>query len=105
MELNQRPIPEPALRDKDAVEVLRVWIAEEGLHCSLKIGMYEESTQVPEGRAWGKILADVARHIANALEQGYKHDAVQSLADIRDVFLTELEAPSTNAHGSFVDRH
>jgi len=35
MKLGQRPVPEAALRDKDAVEMLRVWIAEGGLHCSL----------------------------------------------------------------------
>ena len=35
--LNQRPIPEAALRDEDAVEMLRVWIAERGLHCSMKV--------------------------------------------------------------------
>ena len=65
--MNVRQVPEAALRDPDAVELARVWVAEEGLHCSLKIGMYHESTDGDERRAWGTILADMTRHIANAL--------------------------------------
>ena len=42
IKLNQRPVPEAALRDNDAVEMLRVWIAEGRLHCSIKVGMYHE---------------------------------------------------------------
>jgi hypothetical protein len=47
--------------------MLRVWIAEKKLHCSMKVGMYRETMNIPEEKAWGKILADVARHFANAL--------------------------------------
>src|SRR5262245_33211441 len=75
IKLNQRPIPEAALRDKDAVEMLRVWIAEGGLRCSIKVGMYRETMDVAEEKAWGTILADVARHVANALESGYASNA------------------------------
>ena len=72
--MNVRQVPEAALRDPDAVELARVWVAEEGLHCSLKIGMYHESTDVDERRAWGTILADMTRHIANALRDAYGLD-------------------------------
>ena len=44
MALNERVIPEAALRDENSVEMLRVWIAEKKLHCSMKIGMYRETT-------------------------------------------------------------
>ena len=67
---NERPIPPSALRDPNSVEMLRVWIAEGGLHCSLKIGMYRDTTKIPEEVAWGMILSDIARHIANALSEG-----------------------------------
>lgn len=51
---NERPIPEGALRDKDAVEMLRVWIAEQKLHCSMKVGMYEEGMDGdPRGEGLG----------------------------------------------------
>jgi hypothetical protein len=47
--------------------MLRVWIAERKLHCSMKVGMYRETMKIPEEKAWGVILADVARHVACGL--------------------------------------
>lgn len=105
MELNQRPIPEAALRDKDAVEMLRVWIAERGLHCSIKVGMYRETMNIPEEEAWGTILADIARHVAAALQSGYSMDASRSLDRIQQHFLDELANPTSDAKGGFLQRH
>lgn len=105
VKLNQRPIPEAALRDADAVEMLRVWIAQQGLHCSMKVGMYRETMNVAEEKAWGTILADVARHIANALQAGYSTDAADSLQKIRASFLEELGDPTSEATGDFVRKH
>jgi hypothetical protein len=105
IKLNQRPIPEAALRDENAVEMLRVWIAERGLHCSIKVGMYRETMNVSEEKAWGTILADVAKHVANALQAGYSTDIEESLEKIRDSFLKELDAPTSKAEGDFVSKH
>ncbi|KAB8042291.1 DUF5076 domain-containing protein [Janthinobacterium aquaticum] len=65
--MNERPIPLAAQRNIDAVEILRVWVAERQLHCSLKIGMYRDGMGIDEELAWGVILADAARHISKAL--------------------------------------
>lgn len=105
MKLNERPIPEAALRDEDAVEMLRVWIAEKKLHCSMKVGMYRETMNIPEEKAWGVILADVARHVANALESGYSTNAAESLKKILESFVNELDTPSSEIKGDFVQRH
>jgi len=64
-------VPPAAQEDDKSVEMLRVWIAQKGLHCSLNIGMYEEAKRVNEEKAWGIILADAAKHIADALEISY----------------------------------
>jgi hypothetical protein len=104
MSLNERPIPEPAVRDPDSVEMLRVWIAERGLHCSLKIGMYLESTNVQEEKAWGKILADVAMHVANALREGYGVDATHAVNEIKLAFLAELSSDAVETSGGIVQR-
>lgn len=103
--LNQRPIPEAALRDAEAVEMLRVWIAERGLHCSMKVGMYREAMNGPEEEAWGTILADVARHLAKALESGYSTNEAESLQKVRDSFMKELGMPTSEAKGDFVRKH
>ncbi|WP_249341926.1 DUF5076 domain-containing protein [Stenotrophomonas maltophilia] len=84
--INERPIPHAAFEDENAVEMLRVWIAAKGLHCSMKVGMYREQFEVPEEKAWGRILADVARHLASALESGYGADAHASLREIQECF-------------------
>lgn len=97
--MNERPIPEAALRDEDAVEMLRVWIAEKKLHCSMKAGMYRETMSISEEKAWGTILADVARHLANALESGYAISAAESLKTIRDSFVNELAVPTSEVKG------
>jgi len=100
--MNVRPVPDPAVRDPDAVEMARVWIAEHGLHCSLKVGMYHESHDVAEQRAWGTILADMTRHIANALHEAYGLDADKSIELIRDAYIGELASPTSDAKGGFV---
>lgn len=105
IKLNQRPIPEAALRDEDAVEMLRVWIAERRLHCSMKVGMYRETMNVSEEKAWGTILADVAKHVSEALESGYSANATESLQKIQDSFMKELGASTMEAEGDFVSKH
>ena len=102
--LNERPIPPAALRDPSAVEMLRVWIAEGRLESSIKIGMCAESTDIPEDRAWCVILADLARHISNALQSGYGFPG-DVLGGIKRSFLQELGAPTSSAQGEFVEKN
>lgn len=102
--MQERPIPEAVSRDPNSVEMLRVWIAEKKLHCSLKVGMYQESMQIPEEVAWGTILADVARHLANALHDGYGHDRAAALRRIGDKFLDEIDRSTSAATGEFISK-
>lgn len=99
--LNEGAIPEAALRDKNAVEILRAWIAERRLQCSSKVGMYHEKTDITEGRARGVILADVTRHVAMAMETRYSADRTKIIREIRDSFLKELGTPTSDAAGEF----
>lgn len=95
-----RLVPPAALRDPDSWEVLRVWIAEQGLHVSLKVGCFGDV----ETQAWGTLLADAARHVADALsgaDQGAE-DREVILAQIAEVFLAEMEEPTSATRGSFV---
>jgi hypothetical protein len=102
--MNERPVPEAALRDKNAVEMLRVWIAEQQLHCSIKVGMYQETMNIPEGHAWGVILSDVTRHVAMALEAAYAADCSKVIDEIRDSYLRELAVPGSKTVGEFVEQ-
>ena len=100
--MNERPIPEAAVEDENSVEMLRVWIAAKKLHCSMKVGMYRETSKVSEEKAWGVLLADVARHLSKALESGYGVDADVALSAIREKFNDELNAPTSSTDGGFV---
>ncbi len=102
MTMNERPIPEAAFQDDNAVEMLRVWIAGRKLHCSLKVDMYQESTSISEPVAWGTILADAARHVASALQTGYGLDPDETTQRLKESFVTELDRPSSSAQGKFV---
>ncbi|MES2070030.1 MAG: DUF5076 domain-containing protein [Pseudomonadota bacterium] len=100
--MNERPIPEAALRDSDSVEMLRVWVAERQLHCSLKVGMYRDGMGIEEETAWGTILADAARHIAKALHPTSEEGEKIALAKISNKISEELLNPTSEKHGQFV---
>ena len=97
--MDARAIPPAALRDDKAVELARIWIAEQGLHCSLKVGLYAEHGVARETSAWGIILADLAGHVADALSA----DGMAPKADLFDAiveaFNAEVDTPSSARTG------
>jgi hypothetical protein len=97
--MKQLVVPPAATRDPEGFEVLRAWIAERGLHCSLKIGMYGEE----EMRAWGILLADAARHVADALSSSGERDREAVLDEIQASFSRELDKPTSETNGGFVN--
>ena len=97
--MDPRVIPPAALRDTNSVEMARIWIAEQGLHCSLKIGMYAEQDGLTETRAWGIILADIAGHVADALSADGLAGKAELLEAIIDSFNDEVSAPSSGRTG------
>lgn len=92
-------IPPAALRDAGALELARVCIAERGLHCSLRVGLYAGDGVARETAAWGVILADLAGHVADALSA----EGLGSRADLLDAvverFNVEAAAPSSERTG------
>jgi hypothetical protein len=94
-------IPPVAQADLDSWELLRAWVADQGLHCSVKVGVYE-AIGIPEEKAWGTILADAARHVADALSSLGIRDAETALAEIRRHFEAELDEASSKRSGNLV---
>jgi Domain of unknown function (DUF5076) len=95
-------IPPAAQRDSNAREILRVWIAECGLHTSVRIGVYKDC-KVPEQEAWGIILADTARHISRGFAEESDVGEKEVLAAIKDSFLQEIDDPTSEIEGGFAD--
>jgi hypothetical protein len=84
--------------------MLSAWIAERSLHCTLNIGMWQEAGR-NEAAAWGVLLADVVRHIGNAIQEE-RGSSAQATADaIVTALLCELESPTSKAIGKFSPGH
>jgi hypothetical protein len=87
-------IPPAAARDKASFEVLRVWIAEQGQHVSIRSGAWEDPF------AWGIVLADLARHIALAQKiQKPETDADIFVERLLEGFHAEIENPTDEPEG------
>jgi hypothetical protein len=95
-------VPDAALRDPESIEMLRVWIAEKSLWCSIRTGIYQKRKYVSEEKAWGVILADAARHIADALPADCGMKAPETIQRIKESFIAELAKPTSDTEGQFV---
>lgn len=84
--------------------MLSAWIAERGLHCTMNVGMWEAEGHNEPG-AWGVLLADVVRHLANAIQAQRGVDSATTVEGIVDSLLEELNKPTSNANGEFHPGH
>jgi hypothetical protein len=94
---NELPVPPTARSDKDAREVIRAWAAHQGLHCSLNVDNWGDD----ECTAWGILLTDVVRHVADALHEAKGWDPAKTMSEIRRVFNAELDLPTDEPSGKF----
>jgi hypothetical protein len=99
----QLPIPPEALKADGSAEMIRVWIANNALHVSLNLGMWQnaEDSDVDERVAWGFLLADLTRHIANGMMQEYGWDYDETRNRIRSSFLHNFDEKDGNVTGTF----
>ena len=92
----QLPIPSAASVDPMASEVLSVWIADGGQHISLDPRIWDDPA------AWGLLLVDLARHVANACEQSGMMESAAALQRIRQGFDAEWGTPTDVLRGGLV---
>jgi hypothetical protein len=91
-------IPPEAGADPKSWEIVRAWVAHGGLHCSISAGAWENNEAV----GWGILLSDIARHAADALAKLKGQDRRAFLSEVQRVFNDELDAPSAETSGGFV---
>lgn len=84
----QLEIPGTAKDDPKSFELLRVWIAHNDQHVSLQTGVWEDPA------AWGIMLADLARHIANTYFEDAGLDRDKTLQRIKAAINAELSIPT-----------
>lgn len=97
--MRELPIPPDAQTAEQAVEVARGWIVDSKLQCSLLPTIWAETPEV-----WGILLADFAAHISDAIasESDMSREQVHRIISKR--LLDELDLPSAEHAGDFVDR-
>ena len=98
----QLPIPPSALSDPQSQELLRAWRADDGLHVCLNIGVWDHLGEGQEPRAWGIVLADAARHVADALAKHEGRPRGETLEAIKRELDKELDEPTSPRRGRFV---
>ena len=96
--LEELQIPPSVIPDHNARELMRAWAAHGGLVCSLNPDAWPQD-QAPI--AWGILLSDIARHVADALHQAHGLDTNSVLTQLRTVFDSELTRPSAATKGKF----
>lgn len=91
--------------DKNATEMIRVWIAHNQLHVSLLLGMWQDAkdSEIDERNAWGELLADLTKHIANGMMKEYGWDYDSTRDRIRIAFLKNFDDKSKNIEGDFLE--
>jgi hypothetical protein len=92
-EKNRLLIPGAAKKDPKSFELLRVWVANHGQHVSLRAGVWDDPA------AWGLMLADLARHIANSYQEDEGLDRLQVLHRIKAALNAELASPTDEPSG------
>jgi hypothetical protein len=80
---DQLLIPDAAKTDPKSFE-LGVWVANKGQQVSLRAGVWKDPA------AWGLMLADLARHVANSYQQDDGFDRLKTLQRIKIAFDAEL---------------
>jgi hypothetical protein len=86
--MNELPAPPDAASDPHATELLRAWVIDQAVHCTLNCGAFEDSA------TWGILLADLIQHVADALHEQEGRDRGTTIKTIRAALDQALDAPS-----------
>ena len=102
--MTELTIPEGIKDDPNAVEMLRVWIGNRDIQVSMLLGAWEEAANdIDEREAWGELLADLIRHIANGLTQSHDYNTTASEQKIANALLVHLGHGANTVKGEIKD--
>lgn len=90
-------IPPAAESDPNARELLRVWAANGKQHVTLATGLWDDPA------AWGIMLVDLAKHVANAYELDGKFSSIDALRRIKAGLKVEWENATDEPFGELLN--
>jgi hypothetical protein len=86
-------IPTQAATDQEASELVRIWSSGGDQYVTLRVGVWADPA------AWGLLLVDLAKHIANAYAQDQGLQPASVLNRIREGFEAEWSSPTDTPTG------
>jgi hypothetical protein len=95
-----RPLPHPpdAEKDKDSLEMVRGWVVDGQLQISLAAWVWQDQ---PE--EWGRLLADSACHLADAISKETGKNRDQIFYAISESLIQHLKSPPDDLEGEHVE--
>ncbi|HVU89376.1 MAG TPA: DUF5076 domain-containing protein [Pirellulales bacterium] len=90
-------IPPAAINDANSRELIRVWAAGGQQHVSLAADAWEDPA------VWGIVLADLARHAAEAYRQTKGLDPEKTAARIKALLDAEWSKPTDEPTGNIIN--
>ncbi|HEV8379886.1 MAG TPA: DUF5076 domain-containing protein [Tepidisphaeraceae bacterium] len=91
------PIPRPIANELKAVELARIWaVSGGGQHVTLSTAI------MPDPAAWGILLVNLAKHVANAYQQTKGIDSNQTLTRLKAAFDAEWTSPTDKPVGAVI---
>jgi hypothetical protein len=91
-------IPVPIESAEQPLEMLSAWAANDSLYCSIRPDPWKGHPEY-----WGIVLADVAKHVANAIKEESGAEAAATIALIQSLFNKECARSTSIAFGGFVE--
>lgn len=92
-------IPDGVPEAEQAVELIRAWVADGALVVTLNGEAFGDELQ-----DWGRLLAEIGRHIARASSFNADKTEPESLADIRKSFDATISATDMTVSGKVPGR-
>ena len=90
---NELAIPPAAVRDRNAVEIGRIWLADGEQHVALRSDVWQDPA------AWGLLLVDLAKHVANTYHQSEGRAITETLSRIKAGFDVEWSHATDSPSG------
>ena len=100
--MDELPIPQAAVDDDNAVEMIRLWVADKSQWVTLNPHLFRDR-EFDEEEGWGLFLADTIQHISNAISQHSGDDPRKVSKLIRKHLLKELKSPRTTISGGHLE--
>ena len=82
--VRQLHMPDDVETATEAIEVLRGWVIDKHLQCSISASVFADHAQ------WGVLLADLAQHIAGAMHEVHQVDQQETLQKIVTAFTSAV---------------